>query len=321
MAVTARQHFKRMRGGANAHLLLGDDEEYYVVKFRNNPQHPRILVNELVCSVLLQYLQIPTPGWTVVNVPESLVAATPELVMEAGAETRRCEAGLQFGSRFPVDPARRAVYDYLPVSLLRLLLNADSFLGIAAFDKWVSNANGRQAIFFRDRASRWMPLSGQTHGAAIYGRQVPPRSLVYVVNMIDHGFAFNAQNWTFTDSPDRGLYTRREVYESVTGFDSFEPWLDRIVHCTPDALDDAYKRVPPKWFGSDWDALEGLLEELHRRRKGVPELLWSAKHDTRDPFPNWTSQVKYHAVSAAGMPFTAVAKPADITRPEGGAHG
>jgi hypothetical protein len=75
MAVTARQHFKRMRGGANAHLLLGDDEEYYVVKFRNNPQHPRILVNELVCSVLLEYLQIPSPGWTIVNVPESLIAA------------------------------------------------------------------------------------------------------------------------------------------------------------------------------------------------------------------------------------------------------
>jgi len=81
----------------------------------------------------------------------SLIAATPELVMEAGKEVRRCEAGLHFGSRFPVDPARRAVYDYLPVSLMRLLLNADSFLGIAAFDKWVSNANGRQAIFFRDR--------------------------------------------------------------------------------------------------------------------------------------------------------------------------
>ena len=316
MAVNARQHFKRMRGGANAHLLLCDDDEHYVVKFRNNPQHSRILVNELICSVLLEYLQIPTPGWAIVNVPESLIAVTPELVMDAGAHTRRCEAGLHFGSRFPVDPARRAVYDYLPVSLLRLLLNADSFLGIAAFDKWVSNANGRQAIFFRDRASRWMTPNGEKNG-----RVVPPRSLVYVVNMIDHGFAFNAQNWTFTDAPERGLYTRREVYESVTGFESFEPWLDRIVHCSPDILDDAYKRVPPEWFGSDWDALEGLLEELHRRRKGVPELLWSAKHDTRDPFPNWTSRLKHYRVRAVGAPITGTAKSAQSPPREEGAHG
>lgn len=302
-----------MRGGANAHLLLGEDDKYYVVKFRNNPQHPRILVNELICSVLLQYLQIPTPHWAIVNVPESLIAVTPALVMEAGAEVRRCEAGLHFGSRYPVDPARRAVYDYLPVSLLRMLLNASSFLGMAAFDKWVSNANGRQTIFFRDRASRWLPAGGGDGG-----RQVSPRSLVYVVNMIDHGFAFNAHNWTFTDSPERGIYTRREVYESVKGYESFQPWLDRIVHCAPEALDDAYKRTPPEWFDNDWNAMEALLGELHRRRKSVPELLWAAKGDTRDPFPNWTSRTKYHAVPAIGG--AAGARMDEPARPEGGAH-
>ena len=46
MPVVARQHIKRMRGGANSHLMLAGND-YYVVKFRNNPQHPRILVNEL----------------------------------------------------------------------------------------------------------------------------------------------------------------------------------------------------------------------------------------------------------------------------------
>jgi HipA-like kinase len=281
MPVLARQHIQRMRGGANSHLMLAGSD-YYVVKFRNNPQHPRVLVNELICYVLLEYLQLPVPRWEIVEVPRELVETVPELVMEVGRTLRRCEPGLHFGSRYPVDPLRQAVYDYLPVSLLRTVLNADSFCGMLAFDKWVSNANGRQAVFFRDRAGRWLPAVGSRS-------TVSPRSLVYVAAMIDHGFAFEAQNWSFSDSPERGLYSRREVYERVNGFGAFEPWLDRIRNCSSDVLDDVYKKVPPEWHGGDWDALEALLEQLHRRRGRVPDLVRDAKKAGRDPFPNWST--------------------------------
>jgi hypothetical protein len=305
MPVLALQHIQRMRGGANSHLMLAGGD-YYVVKFRNNPQHPRVLVNELICYVLLNYLQLPVPGWEIVDVPAELIEAVPELVMEVGREQRRCEPGLQFGSRYPVDPLRQAVYDYLPVSLLRAVLNADSFCGMLAFDKWVSNANGRQAVFFRDRARRWLPAVGNRAGApgpraspgsgAAARTGVSPASLVYVAAMIDHGFAFEAQNWSFSDSPERGLYSRREVYEAVGGFDAFEPWLERIRNCSSDVLDDVYKKVPPEWHGGDWDSLEALLEQLYRRRGHVPELVRDAKKAGRDPFPNWST-----AATAVGL--------------------
>jgi hypothetical protein len=281
MPVIARQHIKRMRGGANAHLMLAGDE-YYVVKFRNNPQHSRVLVNELICYVLLDYLQLPVPGWDLVEVPPELIEAVPGMVMEMGREVRRCEPGLQFGSRYAVNPLRQAVYDYLPLSLLRVVLNADSFCGMLAFDKWVSNANGRQAVFFRDRARRWLPAVGNSSA-------VSPRSLVYVAVMIDHGFAFQAQNWSFSDSAERGLYSRREVYEHVRGFASFEPWLERICNCSSDVLDDVYKKIPPEWHGGDWEGLERLLEQLYRRRGRVPDLVRDAKNAGRDPFPNWST--------------------------------
>jgi hypothetical protein len=306
MAVRARQHIKRMRGGANAHLMLAGDDAYYVVKFRNNPQHSRVLVNELICYVLLEYLQLPSPDWQIVEVPAELVEMSPELVMESGRTVRRCEPGLHFGSRYPVDPLRQAVYDYLPLSLLRVVLNADSFCGMLAFDKWVSNANGRQAVFFRDRARRWLPAVGLnapassrsvgTSGApdsslSADSRRpgVSPRSLVYVAAMIDHGFAFEAQNWSFSDSPERGLYSRREVYEHVDGFAAFEPWLDRIRHCSSGVLDDVYKKVPPEWHDGAWDSLEALLEQLYRRRSRVPDLVRDGKKAGRDPFPNWST--------------------------------
>jgi hypothetical protein len=287
--VTARKHLKRMRGGANAQLLLCDDDQYYVVKFRNNPQHARILVNELVCSLLLKHLRIPTPECALVNVPESLIRDVPALIVGSEGKTSPCEAGLNFGSRVPVDPERRAIYEYLPVEMLRMLLNRSSFLGVAAFDKWVSNADTRQVIFFRDWADRWRsPESKQGE------RWLPPRSMVYVANMIDHGFAFNAHRWSFTDSPELGLYPCRGVYESVSGYDSFQPWLDAIVNCTAETFDMVCSQVPPEWFDCDWGALEDLLECLYRRRKLVPDLLWAAKHDTCDPFPQWTSRPTSH---------------------------
>ena len=47
MAVLAVQHIRRMRGGAQGQLMLGADGHAYVVKFQNNPQHMRVLANEL----------------------------------------------------------------------------------------------------------------------------------------------------------------------------------------------------------------------------------------------------------------------------------
>ena len=48
----AVEQIRRMRGGAQAHLMRCADEEYYVVKFQNNPQGVRILANELLATRL-----------------------------------------------------------------------------------------------------------------------------------------------------------------------------------------------------------------------------------------------------------------------------
>lgn len=272
-------------------MVLANDGYFYVVKCRNNPQHSRILVNELIAYTLLDYLQLPAPAWDLVELSSAFIAANPDLSMEREQRVIRCEPGLHFGSRYPLDPTRNSVYDYVPLSLLRLVLNRNAFLGMLVFDKWVSNANGRQAIFFRDRAEQWL-----SSDAVSSESQVSPRSLVYIVNMIDHGFAFNAHHWDFTDSPERGLYLRREVYENVNGFDSFEPWLTRVRECPAEVLDDAYKRIPPAWLGVDSGELEDLLERLFARRSSIATLLWETRGALKNPFPNWTTRS-----SAAGM--------------------
>ncbi len=59
MPKRALEHVRRMRGGAQAHLLRSQDGAYYVTKFQNNPQHLRILANEMLCGLLAQALGLP----------------------------------------------------------------------------------------------------------------------------------------------------------------------------------------------------------------------------------------------------------------------
>jgi len=243
------------------------DEGYYIVKFQNNPQGVRILVNELLGTRLAARLGLPMPGVAVVEVREETIAHTEDLVMQLGRGRAPCKPGLQFGSRYPGSPTELAVYDFLPDDQLRAVVNLQDFCGMLVFDKWTCNTNGRQAIFFR-----------------------PPGESRYQAQMIDQGFCFNAGDWNFPDAPLRGLYARHRVYESVRGIESFEPWLRRIENetkMTEDVLDEIYREIPPEWYDFRPDPLEQMLEQLLRRRKLVRELVISAWKSSAQPFPNW----------------------------------
>src|SRR5258707_5597982 len=50
--IVAIQHLRRMRGGAQSHLMRCSDGNFYIVKFQNNPQHVRVLANEMLASLL-----------------------------------------------------------------------------------------------------------------------------------------------------------------------------------------------------------------------------------------------------------------------------
>src|SRR5271157_2106721 len=97
MPLTAVRHVRKMRGGAQSHLLEADDGCWYVVKFRNNPQHPRILVNELIASVLLDYLKIAAPETAFVEVSAEFLADNPEIHHTLGTRRLDVEPGWHYG--------------------------------------------------------------------------------------------------------------------------------------------------------------------------------------------------------------------------------
>jgi hypothetical protein len=275
MPVEAIRLVRKMRGGAQAHLLECGDGHFYVVKFRNNPQHRRILINEWIASVFLNYLQISAPAAAIVNLSAEFLESNPEVHIQLGTRHLGVEPGWHFGSRYPGDPAKVMVYDFLPDLLLDKVVNVGEFLGVLAFDKWMGNADARQSIFFRARLRQWSP-----------GPEQPPRA-GFVAHMMDHGYVFDGPHWIFPDSPLQGLYFRPNVYQNVRSWDDFEPWLDRVVHFPEEVVDEAQKQIPPDWLAEDADALEAMLAKLMSRSKRVPDLIRESRRGRVNPFPEW----------------------------------
>jgi len=266
-SVRALEFIRRLRGASQPCLIRCEDGESYVVKFRNNPQHVRVLANEMLAARLALLLGLPVPVPAFVEVSSELIACNPLLEFELGTRREPCQPGVQFGSRFPGSPRETLVVDFLPDRLLRSVSNVVRvFGGALVLDKWTCNCDGRQAIFYR---------STDQEGSA------------YSAALIDHGFCFNDGDWSFPDSPIRSLYPRRIVYESIKGLHSFEPFLSRVENLDAAELENCVRDIPAEWCGEHPEQLTRLVERLYERRRRVRQALVDAKNSSLAPFPNW----------------------------------
>jgi len=256
-----------MRGGAQSQLMLGADGNLWVVKFKNNPQHLRVLANELIATRIAEAVGLSVPKSDVVEVSGWLIENSPEMMMDLGKGQReRCASGLQFGSRFVGGLMPGQVVDYLPEPQMDGVRNLAEFAGMLVVDKWTGNCNGRQAVFERR-----------------------PRERKYRATFIDQGYCFNAGDWTFPDAPLRGVFARNQVYARVRGWESFEPWLSRVEEFAADGLRKVAEEIPPEWYGGDPGVIERLMETLLNRRLRVRELIEQFRESNREPFPQWGS--------------------------------
>jgi HipA-like protein len=269
LAVLAVQQIRRMRGGAQGHLMLGADGKLWVVKFQNNPQHMRVLANEMLATRLAAAAGLTVPETEVVEVSSWLIENTPELEVDLGQRREKCAAGLQFVARYMGGLMPGQVVDYLPEEELGGVRNLSEFAGMLCLDKWTGNANGRQAVFCRKARERR-----------------------YHAVFIDQGYCFHAGEWRFEDTPLRGVYPRNAVYAGVSGWKSFEPWLSRMETMEPAVVWSAAEEIPPEWYGGDMGELESLVEKLLKRRGRIRELVEEFARSGREPFPKWVGMGK-----------------------------
>jgi hypothetical protein len=267
-----------MRGGSQSRLMLCDDRNLWIVKFKNNPQHLRVLANELMATQIAEAIGLPVPVSGIIDVSQSIIEGSPQLYIDHGPKGRElCSSGLQFGSQFAGGMISRQIVEYLAEEQLQNALNLDQFAGILAFDKWTGNDDYRQVVYRRCGAERG-----------------------YSAVFIDQGSCFNLGEWTFRDAPLKGVFAQNSAYSAVTGWNSFEPWLSRIEQFNPESLWEIAEAVPAEWYGGDMCGLDRLLEKLMDRRFRVRELIDQFRRSSRTPFPNWKKSV--YPVLVAHLP-------------------
>jgi len=283
--ISAVQHIRRLRGGSQSHLLRASDGASYVTKFQNNPQHIRVLANEMLATRLGLALGLPMPRVEVIEVSDWLVANTPDLRIQLAGGERPCQSGKQLASLYVGPDTSGLTFDYLPRELLQSVRNLADFARVLVLDKWTCNSDGRQAIFFRKT----------------------PRSRRYAATFIDQGYCFNAGEWKFPDYPLRGVFANNCVYEGVMGWESFEPALSRAEEMDADVIWRCAADIPEEWHEGDRVGLERLVETLYSRRLGIRKLIDEFRRSRRNPFPNWKDSPVARGVCSArwdqGLPI------------------
>ncbi len=263
--ISAVQHLRKLRGGSQSHLLRASDGAWYVTKFQNNPQHVRVLANEMFANRLGLTLGLPMPRVETIAVSDWLIEHTDDLRIDLGGRKIPCRSGEQLGSLYgwPDSPGR--TLDYLPHYLLETVLNIDDFARVLVLDKWPCNSDGRQATF----------------------RRKTRRSQRFAATFIDQGYCFNAGEWTFPDYPLRGVYADNCVYKDVRGWEAFEPTLTRAEQMDANEIWRLATDIPEEWYEGDTDGLHRLVEALSVRRSIIRGLVREFRESNRNPFPNW----------------------------------
>jgi hypothetical protein len=251
--IAVRQVIRRMRGGSQAFLVEGEDDQFYIAKFAGNPQGDRTLINEWIAHRLFLQLGASTPPLRVLRLTQD-TKQIERLYFQIDGQYVPIESLFHLGSQCPANPTTTAIYDFLPRRLFSKVVNLGDFGTAFVVDKWLAQTDTRQAIFVRERTSS--------------------NSLELRLYLIDHGMSFAGRQWETPDSPLYGLYMDRTVYSIVDMNASCEQALSRIHMLTEADLYAAAQDIPSCWFSdSDYDMLAKLFALLEQRRNRLRSIV------------------------------------------------
>lgn len=243
---------RRMRGGSQA-FLIESEEGSYVAKFSKNPQGTRTLINECIATKVLQRLGVSTPDLVILRLTEK-VRNEADLCFQISGRRIPVEPGLHLGSRCPVDPLKKSVFDFMPRKLLSNVINLSDFGTAFVVDKLLGNTDRRQAIFVRERNAGG--------------------NLAFRAYCIDHGLAFAGSRWEIFDWPGNGHYIDKDVYSMFNMHAVCAAALEGLAKINEDDWLSFSAEIPETWFSDeDYDVLVTLFATVQMRIGNLESIL------------------------------------------------
>jgi hypothetical protein len=250
--LVVKRIIKRVRGGSQSFLVEAVDGNYYIAKCIDNPQGNRTLINEVLGTRLLEKLSVSAPTVRFLRIPSESENPDHPFVYYVGDKRVPITRGPHLGSKCPVNPLTKAIFDYLPPQLINNVVNRDDFAKTFAVDHILGQVDARQAIFVKERGFN-------RKGLRAY--------------LIDHGYLLNGTSWTLCENEGYAGYYQTAIYPP--------DMLDICLRTVPAIMDfiendwlQVINDVPANWRSlGDFETWSSLRLRLLAREKALPAQL------------------------------------------------
>lgn len=250
-------------GQTKPFLIRCDDGNQYYVKFKENPESSRVLINEFVCTKIAEIIDIPITPNKFVQIDAHFIQLYGPTIQQHIGEV--ISAGLHFGS-LKVDKA----YPITSSKMIANSVNTDCLSTILMFDHLVGNG---------DRVSN--------------KGNILMNGVSKEITVIDHSHAFELgpiwdehQLRRLVNQPILPLDLTGYVYSKwvphINGNSPFSHFFQNLTRLTLQEMSHIIDDVPDEWIITDSEK-EALLIYLEYRKDNVhmiPQLL-------KPSLPHW----------------------------------
>lgn len=246
--VTAERLIKKIIGTSTEPCLVrcSDGNSYYV-KFAQNPEGPRVLVNEFVAGSLAVLLDLPVPKFKFIHVHQEFIDTySTELPYPV-------TAGIHFGSQ-----EVKKVLVITNGKMLDEISNREIVPMLLLFDHWIHNVDRdkNKGNLLLNMSTKELMVIDHTHvfeiGPLWDAVQLRHRIAESSIALLDlEGFVY------------------RKLIRFVSGNDPFAPALDRFNSLIEESVASIVAEIPEEW-GCPEQEKHILLEYLMNRHSVVP---------------------------------------------------
>lgn len=245
-----------LRGSSRAQFMSSEDGTQYVVKFKENFQGIRVLVNELVANGIGCELNLPCPEGIIAEIDRELI----EISNIENTYGRKISSGQHYGCK-----KIEGCYPVPPRILIDQANNKNVFPGIVLFDILTFNHN-------RNNQGNYLIQQARQDSFDFY--------------IIDHGHCFGRPNWHISIIQKIGTWNGNvlpEVANCIMGSDPFRNYIERIQNLSNEFFSKIVDEIPAEW-GISNNERNALKSFLMGQRDRIKEIIFQYKN----LFPNWT---------------------------------